>query len=237
MNVRLSEIFTSIEGEGIFYGVKTLFVRLAGCPFTCFYCDTPDSLPLDSGTEYDVSDACRMIGESLRPNTYKVNFTGGDPLIQPDALAAMAEFVQSRNIRTYIESSCYDSARFGRVVPFIDLVKIEFKTKDSGFVDPAHYPRLVQNATECLETSVRYGRDTYVKIVVSSKTGPKDLDELLGGIFRTISAGDISGLVIQPTHGISEPGLELLLELYDTAVPYYGEARVVPQLHKIIGAP
>ena len=30
--VRLSEIFTSVEGEGILFGTKTLFVRLAGCP-------------------------------------------------------------------------------------------------------------------------------------------------------------------------------------------------------------
>ena len=53
MKVRLTEIFTSIEGEGIFCGTKTLFVRLAGCPYGCFYCDTQDSLPLDSGTIAD----------------------------------------------------------------------------------------------------------------------------------------------------------------------------------------
>ena len=54
MKVRLTEIFTSIEGEGIFCGTKTLFVRLAGCPYGCFYCDTLDSLPLDSGTEFEM---------------------------------------------------------------------------------------------------------------------------------------------------------------------------------------
>ena len=52
MKTRLFEIFTSIEGEGILYGTKTLFVRLAGCPYTWFYCDTLDALPLDSGKEY-----------------------------------------------------------------------------------------------------------------------------------------------------------------------------------------
>jgi organic radical activating enzyme len=31
--MKLSEIFTSIEGEGILFGTKTMFVRLAGCPF------------------------------------------------------------------------------------------------------------------------------------------------------------------------------------------------------------
>ena len=37
MKTRLFEIFTSIEGEGILYGTKTLFVRFAGCPYSCFY--------------------------------------------------------------------------------------------------------------------------------------------------------------------------------------------------------
>ncbi len=75
MKVRLFEIFTSVEGEGILYGTKTLFVRLAGCPFTCFYCDTLDALPLDSGNEYTIDDACSLIEKKLEDKTYKVIFT------------------------------------------------------------------------------------------------------------------------------------------------------------------
>ena len=237
MSVRLFEIFTSLEGEGILYGTKTLFVRLAGCPFKCFYCDTPEALPMDSGTEYDVKEACKMIEENLEPNTYKVNFTGGDPLVQSDALAEMAKFVQSKNIPTYIESSCYDSKKFSKVIPFIDFIKIEFKTKDSEFVDSEHYPQLIQNAIECLKNSVELKKHTYIKIVVSAKTNENDFKELLEQIFQAISKEDISGFIIQPTYGIEEPSLELLLKLYDLVIPYYHEVRVVPQLHKIIGAP
>lgn len=237
MAVRLFEIFTSLEGEGILYGTKTLFVRLAGCPFKCFYCDTPEALPMDSGKEYDVKEACKMIEQNLEPNTYKVNFTGGDPLVQSDALAEMAKFVQSKNIPTYIESSCYDSKKFSRVIPFIDFIKIEFKTKDSEFVDSQHYPQLIQNAIECLRNSVELKKHTYIKIVVSAKTNENDFKELLEQIFQVISKEDISGFIIQPTHGIEEPSLELLLKLYDLVIPYYDDVRVVPQLHKIIGAP
>ncbi len=109
MKVRLFEIFTSVEGEGILYGTKTLFVRLAGCPFTCFYCDTLDALPLDSGKEYTLEEACDLIDKELHDKTYKVNFTGGDPLIQHDAVAEMAKHVQSLKIPTYLESACFDS--------------------------------------------------------------------------------------------------------------------------------
>ncbi|MDC8437694.1 MAG: 7-carboxy-7-deazaguanine synthase QueE [Candidatus Nitrosotenuis sp.] len=237
MKVRLFEIFTSLEGEGILYGTKTLFVRLAGCPFSCFYCDTKESLPLDSGQEYEVSEACKMIEDHLADKTYKVNFTGGDPLVQHEAVAELAKFVQSKKIPTYLESSCFDATKFAVVLPHIDLVKIELKTQDSEFVDAKHYSRLVENALECLRQSVRAGRTTYIKIVVSARTELKQFEELAQKIFQAVEAKDLKGFIIQPTYGISEPSLQNLLSFYDVVYPYYSEVRVVPQLHKLIGAP
>ena len=237
MKVRLFEIFTSVEGEGILYGTKTLFVRLAGCPFTCFYCDTKESLPLDSGTEYTIEAANKLIDSNLQNQTYKVNFTGGDPLIQHQAVAELAKHIQSKKIPTYLESSCFDIDRFNHVLPFIDIVKIEFKTKDSDFVDAEHYEKLIGHTMKCLESSVKFKKITYIKIVVSSKTQLDEFKKLVDQIFNIISKENIDGFVIQPTYGISEPSLDLLLNLYDIVFPHYIDVKVVPQLHKFIGAP
>jgi len=237
LKVRLFEIFTSVEGEGILYGTKTLFVRLAGCPFTCFYCDTKESLPLDSGTEYTIEEANQLIDSNLKHQTYKVNFTGGDPLIQHEAVALLAKHIQDKKIPTYLESSCFDIDRFNHVLPFIDIVKIEFKTKDSDFVDSKHYEKFIGHTMKCLESSVKTKKITYIKIVVSSKTQLNEFEELTNQIFDVISKDDIDGFVIQPTYGVSEPSLELLLNLYDIVYPYYIDVKVVPQLHKFIGAP
>ncbi|MFQ5439969.1 MAG: 7-carboxy-7-deazaguanine synthase QueE [Nitrosopumilaceae archaeon] len=237
MKVRLFEIFTSVEGEGILYGTKTLFVRLAGCPFTCFYCDTKESLPLDSGKEFEIQEACKLIDTNLKKQTYKVNFTGGDPLVQHEAVAELAKYVQSKKIPTYLESSCYDSKKFNHVLPFIDIVKVEFKTKDSQFVDSKHYEKLIENAMNCLRSSVSEHKTTYIKIVVSSKTDQRDFKNLVNNIFSSVAKPQIDGFIIQPTYGIDEPSLELLLTLYDIVFPFYPEVKVVPQLHKFIGAP
>ena len=237
MKVRLFEIFTSIEGEGILYGTKTLFVRLAGCPFTCFYCDTKESLPLDSGTEYTIEDANHLIDSNLKNQTYKVNFTGGDPLIQYEAVALLAKHIQDKKILTYLESSCFDIDRFNHVLPFIDIVKIEFKTKDSDFVDLKHYEKFIGHTMKCLESSVEAKKITYIKIVVSSKTQLNEFEKLVKEIFTIVSKDNIDGFIIQPTYGISEPSLDLLLNLYDLVYPYYIDVKVVPQLHKLIGAP
>ena len=237
MKVRLFEIFTSVEGEGILYGTKTLFVRLAGCPFTCFYCDTKESLPLDSGTEYSIEDANKLIDSNLKNQTYKVNFTGGDPLIQHEAVALLAKHIQEKKIPTYLESSCFDVDRFNHVLPFFDIVKIEFKTKDSDFVDAKHYDKFIGHTMKCLQSSVKSKKTTYIKIVVSSKTQPNEFTKLVKEIFDIVSKDDLDGFIIQPTYGISEPSLDLLLELYDLVYPYFIDVKVVPQLHKFIGAP
>ncbi len=56
-------------------------------------------------------------------------------------------------------------------------------------------------------------------------------------ILDVISKDDIDGFIIQPTYGVAEPSLDLLLNLYDIVYPYYIDVKVVPQLHKFIGAP
>jgi len=237
LNARIFEIFTSIEGEGILYGTKTLFVRFAGCPYSCFYCDTLDALPLDSGKEYSITEACNLIDSNLQDNTFKVNFTGGEPLIQHEAVSELAKHVKARGLPTYLESACFDSKKFLYVLPSIDFVKIEFKTIESEFIDEKHYPELLRNTLECLQAAVEAKKTTYIKIVVSSKTEPESFKEILDQIFKIISKENISGFIIQPTTSLSEPTLEQLLEFYDLVYPYYDEVRVVPQLHKVISAP
>ena len=237
MKTRIFEIFTSIEGEGILYGTKTLFVRLAGCPYSCFYCDTVDALPLDSGKEYSITEACDLIDKNLQDNTYKVNFTGGEPLIQHEAVNELAKHVKSRGLPTYLESACFDSKKFLYVLPSIDFVKIEFKTIDSEFIDEKHYTDLIRNTLECLQAATDAKKTTYIKIVVSSKTQSSSFKELLDQIFKIVSKESISGFIIQPTNSFSEPSLEKLLMFYDNVYPYYNDVRIVPQLHKIISAP
>lgn len=237
MKVRIFEIFTSIEGEGILYGTKTLFVRLAGCPFSCFYCDTAEALPADSGTEYDIQDALDVVTQNIQPNTFKVNFTGGDPLVQHKAVARMARHIKGLNIATYLESSCFDSERFDHVLPYIDYTKIEFKTPDSEFVVPENHAALQENAMRCLEHAAACPGTVYIKVVVSDRTSPDYIRALAEEVFQRVSPDSVSGFVIQPTWGMAEPSLESLLEMYDSVYPLYEQVRIVPQMHKYIGAP
>ncbi|AIF84804.1 organic radical activating enzyme [Candidatus Nitrososphaera evergladensis SR1] len=236
--VRLSEIFTSIEGEGVFFGTKTMFVRLAGCPLKCHWCDTPYAIPMDSGESHTVEEVKEMISNDLQENTYKVNFTGGEPLAQHEAVMELAKFVrEKKGVKTYLESACYDSARFAKVLPYIDICKIEFKMKDArAVVDDKHYNNLLKNELECLRIAVDAGKMPYVKVVVTNSTDVDEFASLVRQVFRVASPKNIAGFIIQPSHKTDEPVLERLFAFYDAVYPFYDQVRVVPQLHKIIGA-
>ena len=74
LKVSLSEIFTSVEGEGIYFGTKTMFVRLAGCHLKCFWCDTPYALSMNDGKDYEVSDVTKMIDDNLIQSLFQIQW-------------------------------------------------------------------------------------------------------------------------------------------------------------------
>jgi len=236
ITTKLSEIFTSIEGEGILFGTKTMFVRLAGCPFKCHWCDTPYALPMDSGIEYSIEEVKEIISKSLQPNTYKINFTGGEPLVQHEAVIELAKFVRQKGLRVYLESSCYDAMRFAKVLPYIDICKVELKLRDSKIVNEKQYSNLLKNEQECLRQAINNGKTTYIKVVVTNSSNLEEFKDIVAEVFRIAKPSELAGFIIQPSYRIDEPTLDVLFGFYDTVYPLYDQVRVVPQLHKIIGA-
>ncbi|MGI0031000.1 MAG: 4Fe-4S cluster-binding domain-containing protein, partial [Nitrososphaeraceae archaeon] len=192
---------------------------------------------LDSGTDYQIDEIKDLIIKELQPFTYKVNFTGGEPLLQTEAVIELADFVKKQtNVETYLESSCFDSELFSKVLPYIDICKIEFKTDDSRVVEDEEYDNLILNEIKCLELAVQSNKATYIKIVVTNSTNLESFKNLVYNISEKIKPSDILGLIIQPSFGIDQPTVNKLLDTYDIVQPMFPEVRIIPQLHKEIGA-
>jgi 7-carboxy-7-deazaguanine synthase len=78
--IRVFSIFPSIQGESTRAGLATGFLRLAGCPLECSYCDARDACESD-GKPYSVE---QLVEEALKLGPRLVEVTGGEPLAQEE---------------------------------------------------------------------------------------------------------------------------------------------------------
>ena len=94
--VHVHSIVTSISGEcGIVpVGTKTVIVRLSGCNLRCSYCDTVETQNFEVGFTWTASELSMVVIEALKQSSaLHVLFTGGEPLLQPEALLETMEKV------------------------------------------------------------------------------------------------------------------------------------------------
>lgn len=77
----INEIFYSLQGEGFLAGVPSVFIRFAGCPLRCTWCDTKYAWPVDAGHEFSVDQIAKKV---LSFETRHIVVTGGEPMINPD---------------------------------------------------------------------------------------------------------------------------------------------------------
>ena len=79
--MRVNEIFYSLQGEGFLTGVPSAFVRLAGCPLRCRWCDTKYGWDAKAGAHYSIDKIVRTVQQW--PSEFIV-ITGGEPMVDSD---------------------------------------------------------------------------------------------------------------------------------------------------------
>lgn len=99
MNLTLSELFASIQGEGSAQGLPCTFVRLAGCPLRCRWCDT--AYARDGGEDITVEETVRRVRALGLP---LVEITGGEPLAQA-ATPELARQLLAAGLQVLCETS------------------------------------------------------------------------------------------------------------------------------------
>ena len=99
LTVSINEIFYSIQGEAKNSGKPTIFIRTAGCPFRCSYCDT--EYAFTEGNKFKISNIISKI------KSYKTNYvtvTGGEPLAQKNTITLLNSLL-SNSYNVSIETS------------------------------------------------------------------------------------------------------------------------------------
>lgn len=92
--MKICEIFSSIEGEGIRQGYLCTFVRTVGCNLRCGdWCDSKYTFKEDSSTKEMTPD--QILKECKKFKNERVTLTGGEPLLQKDALELIKKLTRS----------------------------------------------------------------------------------------------------------------------------------------------
>ena len=108
--INIAEIFYSVQGEGLYTGVPTVFIRLQGCSLGCTWCDTKYTWQeLKVGTATNINNVLEEV-ERLHPSLKRapkpmICITGGEPLEQPRAFSHLVRELSERKYCIEVETS------------------------------------------------------------------------------------------------------------------------------------
>jgi organic radical activating enzyme len=257
----LSEMFCSVQGEGWFVGERQIFVRTAGCAATCSWCDTVYS---KVQTPRFVVHAAAGAQTRWRPNpvaladvmddvvecarihapVVTVSITGGEPLEQPEFVAALARGLGERGFRVYLETAGLHASALRSVVDAVDVIAMDVKLPSATGV--AHW-----DAHRDFFAVLRGGdfdpargageRVLFVKVIVDLKATVAEIEraaDLVAAFQRRVP------FILQPEsetmlskHATADQRRELL-QLIDAgaraASLRLDVVRVIPQTHKAL---
>ena len=179
--MRVTELFYSLQGEGLLVGTPSVFVRLAGCPLRCRWCDTKYAWDYSGGTEFALDDLVEQI--CVQPCRHVV-VTGGEPLVGADSapregLAMLTQQLKRLGRHITIETS---GVAF---VPDLacDLMSISPKLDNSAPTEPqraAIHAQAHRDQAAVAELIDRY--DYQLKFVVDAAEDLAQIEETLAGL-------------------------------------------------------
>ena len=207
MDLRITEIFLSIQGESSHSGRPCAFVRLTGCPMRCVWCDS----------EYTFTGGERISFEEIFEKLENfgcglVEVTGGEPLAQKNVFPFIEELL-NKNYEVLIETGGFVSTE--KVDERAKII-LDVKCPASGEAERNHWANLERLKAEKDE----------VKFVIADLNDWKFAEKIIAEYDLETRAKEI---LISPVFGI-----ENLQEIAETVANSNLKVRLNLQLHKYI---
>jgi 7-carboxy-7-deazaguanine synthase len=207
MELRVTEIFLSIQGESSHAGRPCSFVRLTGCPMRCVWCDS--EYTFYGGEKISFDDIYAKLDEF---ECQLVEVTGGEPLVQKNVFPFITELCD-RGYEVLVETGGYVSTE--NVDPRASII-LDVKCPASGESERNHWENLSRLRSEKDE----------VKFVIADMNDwdfARRVVEEYGLVDRA------KEVLISPVHGMGN-----LAELAEAVSRSGWKVRLNLQLHKFI---
>ncbi|WP_407308751.1 7-carboxy-7-deazaguanine synthase QueE [Desulfosporosinus sp. SB140] len=240
LKIPVSEIFSSIQGEGPYVGTRQIFLRLPKCNLKCPYCDTktsvPDKFPMETipGSRcFDEMNNPIAIDELVRlllsydfSLHHSLSITGGEPLIWADELQALLPLIIQNKLAIYLETNGTLPSQLHKILPLVDIISMDIKLP---FGDQVFWDIHESFLRESLS------KEVFIKIVVDEKTSIQDLlkaRDLIAGVNPLLLT------ILQPVtkiNDINSPKPRQLLDWQRLFLEKLINVRVIPQTHVFMG--
>lgn len=237
--VNLCEIFTSIQGEGIFAGRAQLFIRFFGCNIKCYYCDTREAFEEQEFALFEKTpfsckfkkiknpitdnDLISYIKNILKGNfVHSISLTGGEPLLHVDFLESFIPKINKiKPIHLETNGTLPDNLR--KIIKDIDFVSMDMKTDyfgKKGFLDAQKTFLEISSKKNC-----------QVKVVVTKKLDEKSFIQAIE-IIKEVD--EKIPLILQPNTKELKQLKVKLLKFYKIASQTLDNVLILPQMHLLM---
>jgi 7-carboxy-7-deazaguanine synthase len=218
--MKVSEIFLSIEGEGIRTGAPAVFVRLFGCNLRCAYCDSLYAIQGSDFTEMTPEEIFEKV-QSFR--TKYVTLTGGEPLIHAD-VQTLLKLLDDAGFEVNIETNGTRPRPVGYKNVFCTM---DWKIPSSGM-------RKQENLQNLFTLEAR----DVLKFVVGTPEDLKDAAHIVETLERKFAKEKrpLPVFYVSPIFG-TMPYAEMVNWILANEALRRNSARFQVQLHKIIWDP
>ena len=217
---KITEIFESIQGEGLNIGEKHLFIRLLGCNLKCKYCDTNI---LDDKKTVTLTKSA-LFDEIKHYSANTISFTGGEPLLQSEFLKDfLSENKKSLKKKIYLETNGSLPYNLRDVIEYIDVVAMDIKLESAAGQ---------KNDFSVNDEFLLVARDNevFAKVVFDENITDKEILEIANlGIKHGIE------IILQPKMPISK-NLDMT-GIFQKLYKKYSRIRLIPQVHKYLNLP
>ncbi len=224
---QITEIFSSLQGEGPYAGAKTIFVRFEECHMHCTYCDEIHKIGKSLSLDETVAEILSLEKEN-GPHLH-VSLTGGEPLIYLPFIKPLIAALRQKNLSVYLETSGVLHKALEEVKDDCAVIAMDLKpasvTKEKSYI--AEHKRF-------LELSKKH--PYFIKMVVSKDIRLDEYDEL---IRMTAETAPDAVLYLQPLTSSVEGHddsqlMKLIVDLQCRGQKHLKDIRIGLRLHKIL---
>ncbi len=203
--MKITEIYSSIQGETQYAGLPCTLVRTTGCDLRCGYCDT--AYAFHGGRDMSVDEIAREVARLGAP---LVLLTGGEPMLQRE-IGTLAERLLEDGRRVMIETS--GAHRLDRLPDAVIRI-VDVKTPASG-----------ESHRMCWDLLAALRPTDAAKFVVADEADYR----WAADVVARYELGGRTEVLFSPVHGRLDPR-DLVAWMLRDRVP----ARLNLQLHKYV---